>query len=1023
MDKDLVRPGRGLALLVLIFTIIPHSYSQYFGRNKVNYRNISFEVLETPHFEFYHYLKNPVTRDRFAQNTEHWYRMHQEIFVDTFEEKNPFILYNTHADFQQTNTISGLIGVGTGGVTEALKNRVILPMMESNWQTDHVTGHELVHAFQYNLVRTSDSLSLQSLNNLPLWMVEGLAEYMSIGTEDVLTAIWLRSAVVNNSLPTLRDLTNKPDLYFPYRWGQAFWAYVTGIYGDRIIKPLFISTGRYGYQEAIRNVLGIDDKLFSERWQEAIRNVYSPVISGRSGGPLGNEIVSKRNAGEINVVPSISPDGRLLAFWTEKDIFNIDLYLADASSGSIIKKVTTGGFAAHIDEYSSYESSVAWSPDSKRLAFVAFSKGRNRLLIVDDRGKIKEEIEIPNILGFSNPTWSPDGKTIVVTGLIDGQSDLYAYSLDTKTVRQLTNDRYSDLAPSYSPDGKWIVFSTDRLSIGNKAVQHVYWHNVALYNVQTGTIRVLDFFGGANNLNPVFGNDNRTIYFLSDRDGLRNLYSVDIENNSISQHTDFATGITGITLFSPAISVSRQTGQLVYSYYTPSGDYSVFSIPVSNLRKTDVTNAGVDKRTAMLPPTDRGGSNIVQRNIENAPYPLVSPDLFVSKPYRSKFQLDYLSNGGGIGVSTGGGFGAGVAGGINGIFSDMLGEHQLYASLNVNGEVYDFGGQFAYFNQNQRLNWGAAISHIPYVSGLQGLAFDSLLINGDTVEVLNLSTDILRTFQDQVSLFTSYPFSQIKRVELGASFARYYYRLDRYSDFYTPDGFYITSMRDKLPTPKGFNFGQAYVAFVGDNSNFGVASPLTGHRFRFEAAQYYGIANMQSLLGDYRRYFRLAPVTFATRNMFAGRFGRDAESGILPPFYIGDPYFIRGYEAVDFAEDATGNELTINDLLGSRFFVTNAEIRLPLTGPERLSAIRSRFLFTELNLFTDGGIAWGKITSPSSDLKSGIIEKLDRFIVSSGISLRINFFGYLILEPYYAIPWNNGGWKNGHFGLNFIPGW
>jgi hypothetical protein len=157
--------------------------------------------------------------------------------------------------------------------------------------------------------------------------------------------------------------------------------------------------------------------------------------------------------------------------------------------------------------------------------------------------------------------------------------------------------------------------------------------------------------------------------------------------------------------------------------------------------------------------------------------------------------------------------------------------------------------------------------------------------------------------------------------------------------------------------------------------------------------------------------------------MYKGRFGKDAESGILPPLYIGYPFYIRGYEATTFADNATGEQVTINDLIGSRMFVTNAEIRLPFTGPERLSLIRSRILFSELALFTDGGIAWGDPLSPTSDDKGDVLPSDSRFILSSGVSLRINLFGYLVIEPYYAIPWQNGGLKNGSFGLNFTPGW
>ncbi|HEU4903075.1 MAG TPA: BamA/TamA family outer membrane protein, partial [Flavisolibacter sp.] len=153
-----------------------------------------------------------------------------------------------------------------------------------------------------------------------------------------------------------------------------------------------------------------------------------------------------------------------------------------------------------------------------------------------------------------------------------------------------------------------------------------------------------------------------------------------------------------------------------------------------------------------------------------------------------------------------------------------------------------------------------------------------------------------------------------------------------------------------------------------------------------------------------------------------GRFGRDAESGVLPPLYLGYPFLVRGYDALGYADNTNQTAVSINDLIGTRIYVANAELRLPFTGPERLSAIKSSFLFTELNLFTDGGVAWGNRNLLSEQDSKGEIQRASRFIMSSGISLRVNLFGALIIEPYYAIPWQNGGWKNGSFGLNFIPG-
>lgn len=407
------------------------------------------------------------------------------------------------------------------------------------------------------------------------------------------------------------------------------------------------------------------------------------------------------------------------------------------------------------------------------------------------------------------------------------------------------------------------------------------------------------------------------------------------------------------------------------------------------------------------------------------PFEPVSSEVFKEVAYEPKFQLDYIGNTG-VGITTGGGFGAGLAGGVNGLFSDILGNNQLFGAVSLNGELYDIAGQFVYLNQEKRINWGASLSHVPYLSGAQYLFLDSLEVHeGDTQQVLNYSMDLLRTFEDQVSIFAAHPFSQARRIEAGLSYARYYYRMDRYTEYYDPTGTtYIDRKKERQPTPKGFGFGQGYIAFVGDNSFSGVASPLRGHRFRFEAGQYVGVVTLQNILADYRKYFRFAPLTIATRNLYVGRFGKDAESGLLPPLYVGYPSLVRGYEALQFAGEGTlTDNITINDLIGSKMYVANAEIRYPLTGPERLSGIKSRFFFSELNLFTDAGIAWGRANIAGGIKDAGFSRENAQWIMSSGISMRINLFGYMIIEPFYAVPWQNGGFKNANFGLNFVPGW
>ncbi|TDS13231.1 WD40 repeat protein [Sphingobacterium paludis] len=1046
------RESRYLKLRCLLFAFFLFSalspflvQAQYFGQNKMRYKKLNFQVKETPHFEMYTYLKNDSLVKWLSKEAEVWYGMHQQVFQDTFLRKNPVIIYNNHPEFQQTTAISGEISVGTGGVTEAFKQRVVMPVMQINQQTRHVLGHEMVHAFQYRaLMEGKDTTRLESVANIPLWMVEGMAEYLSIGKKDAFTAMWMRDAYARNDIPSLKQLTEQSQKYFPYRYGQAFLAYLGATYGDTVIMPMFMETAKYGYEVAMKRVFGYDAQTMSTLWRNSMETAFKTLDKDTASRPIGQPLITASNGGRMNVAPAISPDGRFVAFMSEKDLFGIDLFLADAHTGTIIRKLGSRMTNKDIDEFSYLESAGDFSPDSKRFAFSVFSEGRNKLMVIDvESGRVLAVQAMGDIFEFTNISFSPDGETVAFSGLKEGQSDIYTYNLKDKKVTQLTNDKYSDFQPSFSPDGKSIVFSTDRKAYESDARSVDIPLSLALLDVETMQVTPIAVFFGANNLNPHFAKDGQHIYFLSNADGYRNMFRYSLATLAVEQMTDYFTGISGITEYSPAMSVS-DNDEIVYSYFK-GNQYNIYKAKATDFQPQVVDATTVDLAAAMLPPYINRGVNVVNTNLQNFNlYQRIDGSQIKPIAYRSKFKLDYLANTG-VGMTIGSRYGAGMAGGVFGSFSDILGYNQIFTTLNINGEIYDFGGQIAYVNQKSRWNWGGSISHIPYRYGFRGYAREDLG-QGQGEEVV-VNDYVIRQFETQLDAFVAYPFNQFHRFEIGGAVARYSYRAEKWRQSY----FFGYGDRERISNEEasalGFgnlnalNVQQVSASFVGDKSTFGMTAPLDGFRYRVGAAQYVGNLNFTAYTVDLRRYVRLKPVTVAARAYSYIRSGADENR--LRGNYIGYPFFIRGFD--DLTPEKVG-DLSFNDLMGARVVVGNFEVRLPFTGPEKLAAVKSNFLFSDLNLFFDAGLAWNKGNTIVGSLeKKPIVQQTDLDnellfdesgapilgydrnyrspVFSAGVSLRINLFGAMVLEPYYAVPFISSRTRFGTFGLNFMPGW
>ncbi|MBI4521454.1 MAG: PD40 domain-containing protein, partial [Gemmatimonadetes bacterium] len=991
MRKD--RRAYPVLTLALVFAALLASPlplpAQYFGRNKVRYDDFDFKVLKTSHFDIHFYPEATDAVADGARMAERWYERLARTFQHEFKDRKPLVLYADHPDFQQTNTLEGFIDEGTGGVTESAKNRVILPITGSYQDTDHVLGHELVHAFQYDIALSKNGGGLGRMSQLGLWFIEGMAEYLSVGRESPLTAMWLRDAVLRDDFPTIAKLMNDYR-YFPYRFGQALWAYIGGTYGDDAVVTLYRRGLQLGMEGAFQEVLGIEGDSLSVVWRQAVESAYRPLLDGRMApADFGRVLASPATgAGRTNLAPSVSPDGRHFAFISEKDLFAMDLFLADASTGKVIRKLASSGADPHFDALRYLDSSGSWSPDSRKLVFVVAAAGDHQLAIVDvESGEIERKIPVDGVGAISGPAWSPDGRSIAFSGSQGGMSDLYLIDVDSPaSLHRLTNDRYADLQPAWSPDGRTLAFVSDRGPETDYDHLSYSSYQIALLDLATSSVHVLPLFGNVDHVNPQFAADG-ALYFLSDQDGFSDIYRATlgttrvsagdgevtvrapvVEVADINRITRVATAVSGVTRLSPAFSVAQNAPIVVLSLFNERGfsihalDGTLTGTPVERVAATSSPEPAIGR---MLPPASPATESLVESYLADAATGLASKETYAlaaAPQYRPGLSLDGIGplN---LGVAADG-FGTYFGGEVSGYFSDMLGDRFLYASLLANGGWKDIGGQLFYVNRGHRLTWGANVGRTPIVYGYQTYGLGS----GGSVSTQQI---LYRTYIDEVSGLVAYPLSSTRRLEGGLGLTRYSFDLEVRELTTNRLGQVLDRSSERSEIADPLSLSRASIALVGDNSFFAYTSPVSGGRYRLELEGVAGSLSYGGLLADYRRYFRPVPeLTVALRGYHYGRYGNlsGLEERGIQPLFLGYETLVRGYayESYDASEctatDASAPAVTgcaqLDRLFGNRLAAANLEVRVPLTGDERFGLLPFRFLPIELGAFVDGGLAW-----------------------------------------------------------------
>ena len=583
----------GLVFCLLIPTL---AHAQYFGQNQVRHRNWTWQLYESSHFSFYHYLelKEENQADQFetvVNQFEMSYSEQEKYYAIKISKKIPVIVFKTHSDFQ-SDRISGETDMpeGVGAYAEPSRNRIVVKLDFLPPLNRNIFSHEFDHIV-YFLMRKSGGISgipipgMSGSVQRPLFFIEGSraeyrAEEISPMTRDDIRRIEFRQIAMNPKLhlPTWDMMESgwcgPSKICNPYIYGNMLMQFIKLKYGSDAAykfikngttepKPLFtVLNQSVGDQFESREAF---DEAHIEFWEKEyayLRN--KPKLSDDTDNYLG-KIVSPPSLYNDTLSPMVSPDGSKIAF------FSVDKMRVALMSSSILIKTKDslaipGGYnPIPQKEYEvlynpfppkPYEYIVVqgfytwpfngfdgdWSKDNE-ISFFAKERDHTLVIVDPETKKVVKEFEIPLDQGFS-PVFSPDGKFIYFSASNNTIRDIYRINVENGDLVNLTNDPAFDTASAVSSDGTRLVY-----------VSFVKdFQKLVLLNIESGT-KIQLTFNSYNDNSPSFSADGERILYTSDeivpnggdslsnKDRIWNLYTMDLNTKVVEQWTDSSAGI------------------------------------------------------------------------------------------------------------------------------------------------------------------------------------------------------------------------------------------------------------------------------------------------------------------------------------------------------------------------------------------------------------------------------------------------------------------------------------------------
>ncbi len=506
-----------------------------FGKNRIQYKKFKWKYYQTKNFNVYFNENGQELAKYIAQIAEKELPSIETEAEYSLQRRANIVVYNHYAHLQQSNIGLEQAWQTASGITHLVNNKMVV-----YFNADHQNLRKQIREGIAKIIIDNDLFGddlgefagNQALLDLPKWMTDGYVSYLGTNWSTEMDD-QLKNEILSGEHTKFTQLA----FHYPLLAGHSFWYYIEERYKkENVRRLLYLAKVYKNLNKACLQVCKMKFKAVLADFMEWNSQKYDEDINRRRGYPKGSLIESfdinkRKDYTRFNVNP-VKRNYSYVVTQYRKGIVRV-LYYDDFENKTLLKY----GIRSYQNEVNPNYPMMAWDPKGSRIAVLYAQEGRLKLFVYDIVTRIKQyKLDLTDKFDqVQDIKYMTDSKTLLLSAVKNGHTDIYTFDLDKEKEKQVTNDVYDDLDASIVafPGKTGILFASNRPTGNAKGGDTVLPSNNR-YNI----FLVTDF-GDKPELNQVtqltnlkFGNarfptqyNQNHFTFVSDENGIGNRYA------------------------------------------------------------------------------------------------------------------------------------------------------------------------------------------------------------------------------------------------------------------------------------------------------------------------------------------------------------------------------------------------------------------------------------------------------------------------------------------------------------------